>query len=286
MPINVGIVGAEWETSGLSWSAKDALLYALGVGAGLEDSTQELAFTTENSHGHQQRVLPTFAAVAATLRGVGEGPDLGSFPLEAVLHAEQSVTLFGELPTAATVTGRSTVKAIHDKGRDALIILENVYTGVDLGRPLFATTTGIFVRGEGGFGGERGESTPWNLPSGPPDHVVELQSRPDQALIYRLSGDRNPLHSDPWFADKAGFDRPILHGLCTFGFTGRALLRALCNDEPARFGSMSVRFSSPTYAGHPLRIEMWINGDDVLFRTRDGEHTVLDRGRFRWSGHG
>ena len=285
MPINLGIVGAEWETPGLSWSAKDALLYALGVGAGSEDPTQELAFTTENSHGHPQRVLPTFAAVAATLRGVGEGPDLGNFPLEAVLHAEQSITLFGELPTVATVTGRSTVKAIHDKGRDALIILDSVYTGVDSGRPLFGTTTGIFVRGEGGFGGERGESTPWNLPSGPPDHVVELQSQPEQALIYRLSGDRNPLHSDPWFADKAGFDRPILHGLCTFGFTGRALLRALCNDEPAGFGSMSVRFSSPTYAGRPLRIEMWVNGDEVLFRTQDGENVVLDRGRFRWSGH-
>jgi acyl dehydratase len=286
MSLNLSAVGTSWDTPDVSWTSKDALLYALGVGAGLDEPSAELAFTTENSYEIPQRVLPTFAAVATTLgRGVVAGPDLGDFPLEAVLHAEQSISLFGELPPRATATVISSVQAMQDKGSDAVIYLESVCCESSSGRPLFSTRTGIFVRGEGGFGGDRGHSQVWRLPETAPDHVVDLQTRAEQALIYRLSGDRNPLHSDPWFAKKAGFDRPILHGLCTFGVTGRALLHALCDSDPARFGSMEVRFSAPTYPGRLLRVEMWRQDDQVLFRTRDDENVVLDRGRFRWSEH-
>jgi acyl dehydratase len=286
MALNTDIIGTEWDAGESSWTSKDALLYALGVGAGSADPLEELAFTTENSHQVPQKVLPTFASVVPALRGKFSGPSFGDFPLEAVLHAEQGVTLFSELPVEATVSTRATVKAIYDKGRDALIVTENVSTDVASGKDLFATRSGIFVRGKGGFGGERGASQPWELPGRPADHVVDLGTKPDQALIYRLSGDRNPLHSDPWFAKKAGFDRPILHGQCTYGLTGRALLSALCGNDPARFGSMSARFSAVTFPGRRLRVEIWVAGTVVQFRTLDGGSVVLDRGLFNWADHG
>jgi acyl dehydratase len=285
MSLNTSVVGVEWEGAETTWDSKDSLLYALGVGAGSPDPSRELQFTTENSHDVTQRVLPTFAAVAAGLRGVTKGPDLGDFPLEAILHAEQGVTLHGDLPTAATVVTRSVVRGMYDKGRDAVIALDATTSDVRTGAPLFTTRTGIFVRGQGGFGGDRGTTVPWEQPSGDPDHVVELDTRPEQALVYRLSGDRNPLHSDPWFAQKAGFDTPILHGLCTYGVTGRALLSALCEDDPSRFGSMDVRFSKPTYPGRTLRVEMWLDETGARFRTSDGENVVLDRGLFTWAPH-
>lgn len=284
MSLNLNAVGTTWTNHDVQWSSKDTLLYALGVGAGLGDPVNELPFTTENSYDVPQRVLPTFAAVAATVNGgSSSGPDLGDFPLEAVLHGEQSIRLYGELPTAAHATIESTVEAMYDKGRDALLVLGSTCSDAISGRTLFSTRTGVFVRGEGGFGGDRGSSSPWAVPGTPPDEVIELRTRPEQALIYRLSGDRNPLHSDPWFAKKAGFDRPILHGLCTFGVTGRGLLQSLCDGDPTRFGSMEVRFSAPTYPGRDLQLELWRQDDQVLFRTRDEENVVLDRGRFRWA---
>jgi acyl dehydratase len=286
MALNPDAVGTTWTTHDIHWSSKDALLYALGVGAGQGDPTKDLAFTTENSHDVAQRVLPTFAAVAATLNGPGgTGPDLGDFPLEAVLHGEQSIRLYGELPCEARATIESTVEAMYDKGRDALVVLGAVCSDAVSGAKLFSTRTGVYVRGEGGFGGERGSSARWAVPETAPDEVVHLPSRPEQALFYRLSGDRNPLHSDPWFAKKAGFDRPILHGLCTFGITGRGLVQSLCDGDPARFGSMEVRFSAPTYPGRDLHLELWRQSDQVLFRTKDEENVVLDRGRFRWADH-
>jgi acyl dehydratase len=149
------------------------------------------------------------------------------------------------------------------------------------GALLAEVRTGLFIRGAGGFGGTRGETGPWQQPDRSPDHVVEYRTRPDQALLYRLSGDRNPLHSDPAYAAKAGFDRPILHGLCTFGFTGRALLHALCDSDPSGFGSMSVRFASPVLPGQTLDVLIWVTGEDeAVFQTRVGNTVVLDRGTF------
>ena len=149
------------------------------------------------------------------------------------------------------------------------------------GEPLVTSRSSAFIRGEGGFGGDRGPSDPWQRPDRDPDLTVVMPTRPEQALIYRLSGDRNPLHADPKFAARGGFSKPILHGLCTYGVTGRALLHALCGSDPARFGSMSGRFSRPVFPGETLTVSIWRDGDgSALFQTanQDGA-VVIDRGR-------
>jgi acyl dehydratase len=146
---------------------------------------------------------------------------------------------------------------------------------------MFTTRTSLFIRGEGDFGGDRGDPAPprVEIPEREPDHEVTYATRPDQALLYRLSGDRNPLHSDPAFAAMAGFDRPILHGLCTYGVTGRALLHTLCDSDPARFASMAARFSKPVMPGDTLTVRMWVDGGECRFRTltQDGA-AVIDNG--------
>ena len=255
-----------------------AILYALGVGAGAEDPQRELEFTTENSHGVPQQVLPTFAVV---MGGAGGGPELGDFDLARLLHAEQSITVHGAFPASATVRSRGRLAGFYDKGADALIVLESETTDTVTGRLLAESRTSLFVREEGGFGGPRGETEPWRAPDRPADHLVSYPTREDQALLYRLSGDRNPLHSDPWLAARAGFDRPILHGLCTYGFTGRALLHAVCGSDPDWFHSMKARFSSPVLPGQILDVHIWDEGDVCLFRTKVGDTVVLDRGVFR-----
>jgi acyl dehydratase len=152
------------------------------------------------------------------------------------------------------------------------------------GQPIVTSRSGAFIRGEGGFGGERGPSTSWERPDADPDDRVEYTTRPEQALLYRLSGDRNPLHSDPSFAAMGGFERPILHGLCTYGFTGRALLHKLCDSDPARFGTMYARFSKPVTPGDTLVVAMWKQPDGALFQTSTKDGTVvLDHGRFTYA---
>ncbi len=285
MPLDLDAVGQEWDAGRSTWTSKDALLYALGVGAGAPDPLDELQFTTENTHEVPQRVLPTFAVVAGGWTGTGgAGPSLGDFPLQAILHAEQSVTLHGELPAEGSVRLTSSVTGMYDKGRDALIVTEGRARDAVTGAPLYETSATIFVRGEGGWGGDRGPSTPWAVPDRPADSVVTYATRTDQALLYRLSGDRNPLHSDPWLARQAGLDRPILHGLCTYGFTGRALLHTVCGSDPARFGSISARFSAPVLPGQELTVHMWTEEDGCLFQTRVGDTVVLDRGRLTIAG--
>jgi acyl dehydratase len=284
MPINLDVVGTESEPVERSWTSKDCLLYALGVGAGSLDATGfELEYTTENSADVIQRVLPTFAAVVG-----GGGPpraSLGSFDPAMLVHGEQAIRLFGPIPTDGTVRTTSVVTGIYDKGSGALVVGESTSVDPDGGATRFVTTTSLFIRGEGGFGGERGPSAAARPASGTePDEVVTYATRADQALLYRLSGDRNPLHSDPVFAKRAGFERPILHGLCTYGFTGRALLHTLCGSDPARFGSMYGRFSRPTLPGDTLTISIWSEGDVVRFRTDNqrGE-TVIDVGTFEFA---
>ena len=210
-------------------------------------------------------------------------PTLGSFDPAMLVHGEQSIELFGPIPPEGTVRTTSVVTGIYDKGSGALVVSKSTSVDAPSGEPRFATTTSLFVRGEGGFGGDRGPSSSAGpLPDREPDDVVTYATRPDQALLYRLSGDRNPLHSDPVFAKRAGFDRPILHGLCTYGFTGRALLHTVCGSDPARFRSMAGRFSRPTFPGDTLTISIWADGDGVRFRTDNqrGE-TVIDAGTLR-----
>jgi acyl dehydratase len=278
MPINHDAVGARSEPERHRWTSKDCLLYAVGVGAGADDPSQELAFTTENSQDVDQRVLPTMAVVL----GVGGGAfgALGAFNPAMLVHGEQSISLAREIPVAGEVESITEIVGIYDKGSGALVVVESTSTLVDDGEPLFTTRSGLFIRGEGGWGGDRGPSSSFAVPERAPDHEVTYPTRIDQALTYRLSGDRNPLHSDPTFAALAGFPRPILHGLCTYGFTGRALLHTLCGGDPAAFRSMSGRFTSPVFPGEALTVRMWREGEGgALFQTAgpDGR-VVLDAG--------
>jgi acyl dehydratase len=281
MPINPDAVNDEpGPPSERSWTSKDALLYAVGVGAGSIDPTGfELEFTTENSKDIQQRVLPTFAVIV----GMGGGmANIGTFNMAMLVHGEQSIELHREIPPDGTILTTGRVVAVYDKGSAAVVVNESTSVDKETGELVFTTRNSSFIRGEGGFGGDRGPSGPKNVPpERDADHVVTYQTRADQALTYRLSGDRNPLHSDPEFAKMGGFDRPILHGLCTFGFTGRALLHSLCDSDPARFTGMDARFSKPVYPGDALTVKIWRESDGVaVYRTetQNGD-TVIDQGR-------
>ena len=276
MPINPDAVGTVGEPATTSWTSKDCLLYAVGVGAG----TSELAFTTENSTGIDQRVLPTQAVVLAG--GIMSAMrNIGSFNPAMLVHGGQGIVLHREIPVEGSATSVATVTGVFDKGKGALIELDIVSTLDETGEPLFNNHFSAFIRGEGGWGGDRGPSGPANeAPDRAPDHVVTYETREDQALTYRLSGDRNPLHSDPEFAKLAGFERPILHGLCTYGFTGRALLHALCDGDPARFAGMEGRFSSPVMPGESLTVSMWADDGGAVFQTAGSDgRIVLDAGR-------
>src|SRR5262245_8132803 len=200
-----------------SWTSKDALLYAVGVGAGSIDATGfELQFTTENSKDVAQRVLPTFAVIVGM--GGGGMASIGTYNPAMLVHGGQQIELHREIPPEGTVLTTGRVTDIYDKGNAAVVWTEATSVDKATGEPLFTTRNSAFIRGEGGWGGDRGPSGAVNEPPArDPDHVVTYATRPDQALTYRLSGDRNPLHSDPEFAKTAGFEAPILHGLCTFG---------------------------------------------------------------------
>ncbi len=278
MPIDPSAVGQQGGPVTRKWTSKDALLYAVGVGAG----TDELAFTTENSKDIPQRVLPTFAVII----GGGGAPfdKVGSFNPAMLVHGEEGIELLGEIPPEGEIESVGTVSAIWDKGKGAVVEMTSESTLVATGEPLLRTRMSAFIRGEGGFGGERGPSASLEIPSRDPDHQVEYATAPDQALLYRLSGDRNPLHSDPSFAQMGGFEKPILHGLCTYGFTGRALLHSLCDGDPSRFKSMDGRFSRPVYPGDSLRVAMWVEGNECIFQTRNqGGDVVFDQGRMAFA---
>jgi acyl dehydratase len=276
MPINPDALGSRGDPVEHSWDSKDCLLYAVGVGAGVD----ELAFTTENTADVPQQVLPTMAVILGT-GGFAAMGKVGTFNPAMLVHGEQAIQLHSPIPTKGTVSTVGEITGIWDKGKGAVVETSSVSTDVATGQPLFTNRSSAFIRGEGDFGGERGPSGPRNAPpERPPDHEVTYQTREDQALTYRLSGDRNPLHSDPAFAAMGGFPKPILHGLCTYGFTGRALLHTLCGSDPARFHSMEGRFSSPVFPGEALTIRMWVDGDAAVFQTTgDDGRVVLDAGR-------
>ncbi|HET9896862.1 MAG TPA: MaoC/PaaZ C-terminal domain-containing protein [Streptosporangiaceae bacterium] len=280
MTLDHSVIGKPGEPRERSWTSKDSLLYAVGVGAGLGDPLKELEFTTENSEGITQRALPTYAVLISQ---ASTGRSFGDFDRALLVHAEQSFELHKPLPVAGAVRTTATVTGIYDKGSGALVATENVAVDAATGEPLVTARSSAFIRGEGGFGGDRGPSDSWARPDRDPDHRVIYQTRPEQALVYRLSGDRNPLHADPKFAARGGFDRPILHGLCTYGVTGRALLHSLCGSDPSRFLAMSGRFSRPVFPGDSLVISMWVEGGEALFQTATEDGLiVIDRGRMRF----
>ncbi|MFD7664698.1 MaoC/PaaZ C-terminal domain-containing protein [Streptomyces sp. NPDC059788] len=255
MPIDaVKATSAEPRTTELAWEAKDVLLYHLGIGAGVPATAPgELRYTLES----RLHVLPSFATVAGggmALAGGLSAPGI-DVDLAAVLHGGQTVTVHRPLPVRGRAVQTSTVPAVYDKGKAAVIVLRSE-TADDDG-PLWTCDTQIFVKGEGGFGGERGPSNRLELPERAPDRTIERRVREDQALLYRLSGDWNPLHADPEFAALAGFDRPILHGLCTYGITLKAVVDELLDGDVARVAAYTTRFAGVVFPGETLRVHMW-----------------------------
>ena len=283
MAIDPSAIGAVTEPKIYDWTERDTLLYALGVGAG----TGDLAYTTENSHDIPQQVLPTFAVICCM--GFAAAPLVGSFNWGMLLHGSQEIRLSAPLPARGSLSVVAEVADIQDKGagKNAILILRARGTDPATGAQVAETLTTLVIRGDGGFGGQPGQrAAAPEFPDREPDARIALPTRDDQALIYRLSGDRNPLHSDPWFArEMAGFPTPILHGLCTYGVAGRALLAELAGGQAARLTAVAARFSAPVFPGETLTTSIWrTESGRAVYRTEaagpDGSNArvVLDDG--------
>jgi acyl dehydratase len=255
MPIDAAkAVAAEPRSAEITWDHKDIQLYHLGLGAGTPATDpDELRYTLES----RLHVLPSFATVAGAGMGVVGGLSAPGIDvnLAHVLHGGQTVELHRPIPVKGSATSTSRVAAVYDKGKAAVLVLRTEVADAD--GPLWTSDAQIFVRGEGGFGGDRGPSARAEAPTGEPDRTVDRPVRQDQALLYRLSGDWNPLHADPEFAKLAGFDRPILHGLCSYGMTLKAVVDTLLDGDVSRVRSYATRFTGVVFPGETLRIRMW-----------------------------
>ena len=257
MPIDLDTaLGAELPSQEFSWTASDIALYALGVGAAADPmDTAGLEYVDDSA----PKVLPSFATVAATMN-VTDPPSV-SFPgveidLAKVVHGSQSVRLHRPIPATGSATTTTRIAEIQDKGSAAVIIQESETVSAD-GEKLWTSRSGIFARDEGGFGGERGTSEKVAYPERDADHTIEVQSLPQQALLYRLCGDRNPLHSDPAFAEAAGFPRPILHGLCSYGLVLRAVIDEVLGGDVGKVRGYGVTFGGIFFPGETMRIRVW-----------------------------
>jgi len=272
VPIDPALaVGATLPETEISWTSSDVLLYHLALGAGGSPTdARELRYAYEQD----LQVLATFAVVATSL-GVTEAPRV-SYPgieidLARVLHGTQRVDVHRPLPVEGSATAVQRVVNVYDKGSAAVVVTETAVTDAD-GAPLWTNTSSIFARGEGGFGGERGPSGKLELPDREPDATLITPTLPQQALWYRLLGDRNPLHVDPAFAAAAGFPAPILHGLATYGIVCKALTDTLLDGDASRVRGFGVRFAGVVYPGETLRTQAWADGDRYLVST-----TVVER---------
>ncbi|MFC3078661.1 MaoC/PaaZ C-terminal domain-containing protein [Phenylobacterium terrae] len=267
---------------------KDVMLYALGVGMGADPMDEkELAFVYEKN----LKVIPTAATVLAAGARPIEGAAAPQMPdgwrpsqinFLMVVHGEQKVELHKPLPTTGTFTVEGRTVGVWDKGKDkgAVIVNESVWTD-EKGEKVATLTGSTFARGDGGFGGpSEGQPEPHEVPSRKPDLSVDISTRPDQALLYRLNGDRNPLHSDPESARRSGFPRPILHGLCTYGITCRAVLQAITDFDPEQIYSHQARFSAPVFPGDVITVDLWKDGKNISFeaRVKDRNATVIKNG--------
>jgi acyl dehydratase len=281
MPIDpTKAIGADLPERSFAWAESDVLLYHLAVGAGSRPGDQTdptaLRYTLE---GERLQVLPSFGIVAPTFHAT-EAPRLDlpgcDIDLAQVLHGSQEVVVHRPLPTAAQATLRTRISDVWDKGKAAVIVQEG--RAVDeRGEALFTTRSSIFVRGEGGFGGERGPSTRVDLPQREPDAETTFETTPQQALLYRLCGDRNPLHADPEFAAAAGFPAPILHGLCSYGIVLREVVDALLGGDTTAVRGFSARFAGVVFPGETIRVRAWDGGEQVLVSaTVAGSHAERD----------
>jgi acyl dehydratase len=270
MAIRRDLVGWKSDPAGFSYGWRETVVYALGVGATID----ELDYLYE---GRGPKVLPTFAVVPSFASMVSVAGDLGANPM-MILHGEQKIVLHRPIPPQGRFQTVSEVKGIYDKGKGALVVVDAA-TVDEQGQKVFDNTFSVFVRGEGGFGGERGpEAVKADPPAGrAPDFEVSETTTREQALLYRLSGDINPLHADPAMAKFGGFDRPILHGLCTYGFAGRAVLRGACGGDLARFRSFAARFAGVVFPGDTLTTRGWDVGDGrwVITVTQQDGRQVL-----------
>lgn len=264
MPIDPSIaIGAELPSQEFSWTSSEVQLYHLGLGAGARPTDpSELRYLRDG----QSQVLPTFATVAATFHAA-EPPKV-SFPgveidLAKVVHGSQEVVVHGPIPSDGSGRTTTRIAEVWDKGKAAVIVQESTTVDPD-GNPLWTARSSIFARGEGGFGGERGPSESVEFPDREPDVEVDVPTLPQQALLYRLCGDRNPLHSDPEFAKGAGFPAPILHGLCTYGIVCKAATDAVLDGDASRVKGFRARFAGVVFPGETLRVRIWRDGDRLL----------------------
>jgi acyl dehydratase len=264
MPINVEeALGAQLEPIEFSWTSSDVQLYHLGLGAGADPmNPRELRYLVDDT----PQVLPTFGNVAAgfhrTKRPKVRFPGI-DIELSKVLHASEAVTVPAPLPASGSARSVTRFTEIWDKGTAAVIVSETSVTDLE-GKPMWSATRSIFARGEGGFGGQRGPSTAVAPPDRAPDAEVPVPTLPQQALLYRLCGDRNPLHSDPGFAAAVGFPRPILHGLCTYGIACKAIVDTVLDGDVSRVHSYGARFTGVVFPGETLKASIWKEDDKLL----------------------
>ncbi|GAA4099072.1 MaoC/PaaZ C-terminal domain-containing protein [Nocardioides kongjuensis] len=289
MPIDPSVaIGADLGSRTFSWTESDVLLYHLGIGAGSRAgdnlSASALRYTLDDA---ALQVLPSFGVVAPTFHETDPPPlDLPGcdINLAQVVHGSQAISVSGPLPTAGTATVRTTLTDVWDKGKAAVIWQEGVATaGPDgTGEELWRVRSSIFVKGEGGWGGDRGNATPVVVPARDADHVSSYAVTPQQALLYRLCGDRNPLHADPGFAKAAGFPAPILHGLCSYGIVLRELTDGLLGGDATQVGGFTGRFAGVVFPGETIRVAGWREGDAIIASAsiaggeRDGSPVLAD----------
>jgi acyl dehydratase len=261
-----------------SWTDREAMLYALAIGMGSEpDNTDELPFVYEKN----LKAVPTLATVVAW--GANIGAERLGLNRALTVHGEESITWHKPIAAAGSLVASSRVAAVYDKGeKGAVVERETQLRDVD-GTLLVSIARTAFARGDGGFGGPSETPAPHQVPSRAADLVLEFATRPDQALLYRLCGDRNPLHADPAVAKAGGFPRPILHGLCTYGICCRAILQAYCAYQPEHMKSLSARFSAPVLPGDRIAVRLWKDQDIVSFEASvpAREVTVIRSGRAR-----
>ncbi len=272
MPVDPSqALGAKLPEGGNSYDIDNVILYHLGVGAGNPPTDPgELRYTYEKD----LKVLPSFAVCAAfgAMGGLDKVPGL-SFDFMMLLHGEQEVIVHRPLPPSATLKTQAKIAEIWDKGKAALVVLEA--TSSDADGPLFTNRFSLFLRGEGGFGGESGPKAGNKAPDRAPDGVIEVPTLPQQALIYRLSGDKNPLHADPEFAAMAGFDKPIIHGLCSYGVVCKAIVDNVLDGDTDKVAGYAARFAGVGFPGETYVISYWKEGDKILVEAKSKERDAI-----------